>query len=564
MDSLADAVEENKKITSVTAVDISFYIINEEGAQVEIEPAVPIRVSMSSAAIAEAEDSLVVHVDDEGAVNVVDQAEDAESAEDEVVFDSDVFSVYVIVGTEMEATLLTHDGETFLITLSCGPEAEIPQNAQLIVKEIIEGSEEYKAYCEKIAEAVNAETDTEEETAAKKSEDVEGVLADTVEGVKKARFFDITIKDEAGVNEIQPKAPVQVKIELYKPLETSDDSADMQAVHISGQNTDLLDTTVDSQTAVSFTAGSFSIYGVVTIETEGGSFTFEDDEHVITVTYTKESNLPIGARMTVREVEFGTDKYWDLWNKTIEKLNEGVEWESDGPDPDPRKGLADAAFFDVNFTYDGKPVKPDVPVQVVVRYKNEGIIAPAGENAGAVHIDGDTVELLDGVVVEYGECDSVTQQYYMGGASRAVEYSYAQKDFLITGIYTTGVYLEPEMVIFRTSAPVQRNTKALKAAKGVLPAEVPLRGEGDEPETPKPQSNKTLSSNGDGTYTLSLSVTGKASTSQEVNVNKSNVIIVMDRSNSMTQNSTWVEYTYDEDTYDPARTYRRSNANNGQ
>ena len=53
---------------------------------------------------------------------------------------------------------------------------------------------------------------------------------------------------------------------------------------------------------------------------------------------------------------------------------------------------------------------------------------------------------------------------------------------------------------------------------------------------PRPQSNKSLTSNGDGTYTLSLSVTGKAQTGTTVQAAKSNVIIVMDRSNSMNNN----------------------------
>ena len=48
-----------------------------------------------------------------------------------------------------------------------------------------------------------------------------------------------------------------------------------------------------------------------------------------------------------------------------------------------------------------------------------------------------------------------------------------------------------------------------------------------------PATKKHLHDNGDGTYTLSLSVTGKSDTSTITNVNKANVILVIDTSSSM-------------------------------
>jgi hypothetical protein len=141
-----------------------------------------------------------------------------------------------------------------------------------------------------------------------------GVLARMVDDVGKARFFDIRIMDAEGVNEIQPAAPVKVTIELRRPLGDFVDPSEMQAVHFAGEGAKLLNTNIESETAVSFDAKSFSIYGVVTIETESGVFTFEDGEYVITISYTKEANLKVGTLMTVREVEFGTDEYWTLWN----------------------------------------------------------------------------------------------------------------------------------------------------------------------------------------------------------------------------------------------------------
>ena len=76
--------------------------------------------------------------------------------------------------------------------------------------------------------------------------------------------------------------------------------------------------------------------------------------------------------------------------------------------------------------------------------------------------------------------------------------------------------------------------------------------------------------NGDGTYTLSLSVTGASETSSTHDVTKTNVIIVMDTSNSMTQNNTYVytagtgnnaNYGYNSGTNTYFRVYRH---NDGQ
>lgn len=67
---------------------------------------------------------------------------------------------------------------------------------------------------------------------------------------------------------------------------------------------------------------------------------------------------------------------------------------------------------------------------------------------------------------------------------------------------------------------------------------------------------------GDGVFEMALSVTGSAQSSTTTEVDKSNVIIVMDRSNSMS-NNTYVEYVYDADTYDSNTSYyRRGNYGN--
>ncbi len=74
-----------------------------------------------------------------------------------------------------------------------------------------------------------------------------------------------------------------------------------------------------------------------------------------------------------------------------------------------------------------------------------------------------------------------------------------------------------------------------------------------------PIRSKSLKENGDGTYVISLDVTGDS----EKVVNKANVIIIMDTSNSMSSNTTTsrIEYTYDANTVSHYNFYNAQTGN---
>ena len=534
------------RIRDIRYLDLSFM---HEDAEIEPDGAVSVSLSLKQPmSVAENEALYLVHF----AASGLEVLEDARfSIEDGALsgvdFNVDHFSTFAIVKV-IEATVVTYDGKTYRVRVLYGPEAEIPDGSHLEATEILEDSDLYEAHVAQSAEAVGG----------------------TTEALNHIRLFDIAIIAPDG-SKATPVAPVQVVIEYVSPV-AIDIAQTVRIVHFGETATEVITPATNRDDAgmvdeFSFETGSFSIYGVVFIEKDEDSFVFEDEDFIVTVSYTKEANIPIGTRMTVRQVEFDTDEYWTLWNQTIEKLNEGVEWCSDGDEPDPRRGLADAAFFDVSFDYEGEPIEPDVPVQVDIRYKKYGIIAPAGETAGAVHIDGNTVELIDDVEVVYGECDPETQAFYVGGASEAQQYTYEQQHFSITGNYVTDEYIDQDAPVFYTSSPVLANPGALKAqleAERQALAAAGLLGATGDSEAPKPASNKKLTSNGDGTYTLSLSVTGKADTGTDVEVEKSNVVIVMDRSNSMKNNNTYVysEYVYSAATYNSRTYYYRKNGTN--
>ncbi len=241
-ESVTDAVD---GFSYVQAVDITFYYEGEA-----IEPALPIKVSFVSSAIKKADESLVLHISDEGETDVVALSEE-ETKEDELVFESQDFSTYVIVYTEIEKTFISADGQTYKATVSYGPEAEIPNDAALEVEEILPDTEEYENYLAKIEETLE-----ENET------------------VSFARFFDISILSN-GVK-IQLADSVEVKVELTDVLDQ-----DVTALHFKeNEEIEVLDAEVienedeQMESAVVFTTDGFSVYAIAVLENSGGDDPF--------------------------------------------------------------------------------------------------------------------------------------------------------------------------------------------------------------------------------------------------------------------------------------------------
>lgn len=273
--------EDFVEVKRVHAVDISFW-----NGETEIEPLVPISVVISVAEIEEQQDAVVVHVDNEGATEVVESqseapagetevtvempasdavptpsdaeeqgegqpAEDGESSEEEqteaVAFSADSFSVYAVVVTEtIETKYIDAEGETWNISVGFTKEANIPAGAKLAVSEV-----------------ESADYLSEAEAA------LEGGKRVTL-----ARFFDISIVDAEG-NEVQPEVPVTVNISLdnteIESIEAVDhviDNSDPVAVamHFEEKDDSIsvdVKQTTETEGAVVFDADGFSVWGVV-------------------------------------------------------------------------------------------------------------------------------------------------------------------------------------------------------------------------------------------------------------------------------------------------------------
>ena len=149
-------------------------------------------------------------------------------------------------------SVITASEETYEITVTFEEDANIPEDADLSVVEILDDDEDYDSY-------------------VKESEIALGVDEGSAEYV---RMFDITIIDGAG-NEIEPDAPVTVEIKL-----TDNDAEELNIVHF-GDTTEVLssDTAVEEEeTVVTFQTEGFSIYTVVALPDDSSIVPPEEDE----------------------------------------------------------------------------------------------------------------------------------------------------------------------------------------------------------------------------------------------------------------------------------------------
>ena len=290
------------KVLEFQAVDITF--LDAQGQ--EIEPARDVTVTMTSALAATQEEPVVVHVesDREAAAraeaqgrrtyeieaDVVDQLSerelnkrDMELAEDQLAFDADAFSTYVLATASRDHTMKSTDGETVAVTVDAKADAGIPQDAVIDVIEIAPGSSlyglSYEEYVARTASALGMETSN----------------ADYI------RLFDIKIvnkNDHSTRYQPAEGTTVDVRIELVDKDPNEKSATSTQVVHFAegDERPDVVESISVQGAAVSFEASGFSVYAIFdtadtdpsgtvsrkyefyTDETFGTAFTFVNKE----------------------------------------------------------------------------------------------------------------------------------------------------------------------------------------------------------------------------------------------------------------------------------------------
>ena len=228
-------------VRNVQAVDISFRNAEDE----EIEPLLPISVKMSrvakeqpaaTEAAPEAKESVVLHVENDGSAQIVGNANVTDT---EAEFESDSFSTYIMADFLTEEYIASN-GHNYRISVTYGASAGIPENADLNVEELTEGSSSYETYVANTESALGME------------EGSAGYI----------RLFDISIIDKHDPSvRYQPAegTTVDVKIEL-----ADSENGELSVVHFANEDAegDVVETSTEGR-AVSFEAEGFSVYAIV-------------------------------------------------------------------------------------------------------------------------------------------------------------------------------------------------------------------------------------------------------------------------------------------------------------
>ena len=332
LDTIADAAQANVK--EVQAVDITFY--DAEGK--EIEPAKPIRVTLASDLVKQTEDPVVVHVDDNGKAEVVEQLTEKkakeELADNEIAFDADQFSVYGIAYTvDFEYSL---DGKMYQFSL--------PGGEKITLSDLIE---------------------------------VLGILGDAYSGEKAAfesvedfrkEVANVEFSDESLVKVTQNDEDGDWTLESLQPFDTE------ESLTITMKNGDVVTVKVtDAQIKTDYLSDSGNLF-------------------VVTVTYDEAAKIPEGSTLHVTEFSENDAEYEYARNSVLadkEARGEWVDLSSFG-----------LAALDISILNpDGEEIEPEAPVQVDLRIKELPGVKNLNEVADTLAIQ-HHVEVEDGVVVD--------------------------------------------------------------------------------------------------------------------------------------------------------------------
>ena len=285
--------------TYVTAVDITF--MDAQGR--EIQPTGPIQVEILGSKISEVENPMVTHLDGSAGGSEVKTLNESSG----VSFEADHFSIYMILEKRISKTLTT-EGDTYTVTVKCGPEAEVPDDAELCVREILPDDPEYSDYYEQ-------------------------TVAATETAVHAARFFDITIL--SGGVEIQPKAPVAVSI-AYKETQTLQENSAIETLHFGDEQVEkILSTAKKAENTleeVRFDAASFSVYAVVEGGTEDearATVNFYNGETLISTVYVKNSDDADAIETIVFDPGAGTvpnGQIFQGWSISTKNTTDGADY----------------------------------------------------------------------------------------------------------------------------------------------------------------------------------------------------------------------------------------------
>ena len=314
LDGIADAVTEDfVEVKKVMAVDIAFF--DAEGS--EIEPLRPIAVVMTVDEIEEQQEAVVVHMDDEGNAEVVEQSEAPQTGDEKLA-----------LNVELPA------GEAPVTDEAAD---EVPA-AEEAADETADGTP-----VDEVA------ADNADETPA----DGEAAADETADGTPAA-------DEDAAVE--APAAEEAPAVEEAEPaMEYGEEAAETADETDGAEALEIVEEAVqpeDANETVAFEADAFSVYAVVVTETIDMKYIADDGAtYDISVGYGPEALIPAGATLAVKELTGEATE--DYLARTEDMLAEGER-------------ITLARYFDITILdADGAEVQPAAPVRVSVKLADD-------------------------------------------------------------------------------------------------------------------------------------------------------------------------------------------------
>lgn len=583
IDKITEAAEKeagkDTQLGDIQAVDISFWSDGKE-----IEPAKKIDVTIASSLIEKnGTDPIIVHINDEdsdkvsagkkGKAEIVTalsekelKKKDITPADDEVVFEAEQFSVYAIVGTETLTTqVITANGDTYTISVTYGPEAEIPKDATLEADEIPVGSDEYEKYYKETSNALG-----------------------NTSGLTFARFFDIRIVVDGQT--IEPAATVETKIEYDNEVNIVENTM-AAAVHFGENGIEIIPVEPNDPefaTEFVFQQDSYSVSGTVVTELSDGPYliyartakstyysmthSYSNRQYLIgsesgsggygTYTGTTDANVvwnvtAVNGGYQISATYGTTTRYLTNNNGTLQwgttattwaysnnKLNNGnyyLRWNNNAFSLTNNSANASDIYFawtnsehntdlTVHYGYmsGGEFVEWDSQTVSNPTYLGQQIDLLGNYESnvpdGYRYVTTRVSDAVDGTEIYtklQTECAVTNHADYKGAISSVRYWKYRELDDI------TFNYVDAGWNVFRTFADEEKDIYVIYEPK---PSSTTPGGD-DIGDLDAPDASKNVSSNGDGTYQVALSVTGESR--QSARSIGANVVIVYDVSWSM-------------------------------
>ena len=478
-----------------------------------------------------------------------------------------------------EPKTLMSEGSDYTVTVSYTEEAQIPDNAELAVREIEKDTDEYASYLEQAKGAV-----------------------DEHKSVNEARFFDITIIVDG--EKVEPQAPVNVQITFTGIEQTNTD--DTQLLHYKDdKEVEVIDKAEFSKSedsedetktvdTVQFEAEGFSVYGIVGTELQTEvTLPGSDDTYEVSVTYGPEAKIPEGATLDVKAFEVDSEEYTEA-KETVVAAKKAADEKFD------EETLGFAALDITINDAQGKPVEPAEDAEVKVSFKMKKLPDTTSEEALAntleiQHLNETNgtpeVETVAGVqdvlvtggsaeaeftitsfstfTLTWGENSATVHFGTMNGTSfeefeeETISFDTSANSINIANkfdgyTYQSAVYctdgqsiedgVDMDSIINKTSGGWQITQYTANDSGEFVPSQVNIvngsdiyavyyvpessnpSGAGDS-KIPSPTTTKTVTPNGDGTYTIQLDVAGATVT--EDNSHYANILVILDATRSM-------------------------------